>query len=91
MTVSEVAACGLPAIFVPLLHAIDDHQTANARYLAEAGAALLLPQPELNAENLQKLIGQALNALPAMSLAAKSKAKLDATETVADICMEAAR
>ena len=91
MTVSEVAAYGLPAIFVPLLHAIDDHQTANARYLSEAGAALLLPQPELNAVNLQKLIEQALSRLPAMSSAAKSQAKLDATETVANLCEEVAR
>lgn len=86
MTVSEVAACGLPAIFVPLLHAIDDHQTANARYLSEAGAAILLPQPELNAANLQYAIKQAMTQLPAMSQAAKAKAKLDATQTVADIC-----
>lgn len=86
MTVSEVAACGLPAIFVPLLHAIDDHQTANARYLCEAGAALLLTQPDLNASNLRKLIEQTMTALPTMSLAAKSQSKLDATQTVADIC-----
>lgn len=87
MTVSEVAASGLPAIFVPLLHAIDDHQTANARYLSEAGAALLLPQPELNAENLRKAIEQAMKSLPTMSQAAKSKARLAATRTVADICV----
>ena len=86
MTVSEVAACGLPAIFVPLLHAIDDHQTANARYLCESGAALLLAQPELNATNLRKLIEQTMSALPSMSLAAKNLAKLDATQTVANIC-----
>lgn len=86
MTVSEVAACGLPAIFVPLLHAIDDHQTANARYLSEAGAALLLPQPELNAEHLRQAIEQTMTSLPSMSRAAKSLAKLDAAQTVADIC-----
>ena len=91
MTVSEVAAYGLPAIFVPLLHAIDDHQTANARYLSEAGAALLLPQPELNVANLKKRIEQTLNQLPTMSSAAKSRAKLDATKTVATICEEVAR
>jgi len=90
MTVSEVAANGLPAILVPLPHAIDDHQTANARYLSEAGAALLLPQSELTATNLQNMIKQVLSSLPAMSLAAKDKAKLDATETVADICAEVA-
>ncbi|MCK9607738.1 MAG: undecaprenyldiphospho-muramoylpentapeptide beta-N-acetylglucosaminyltransferase [Methylomonas sp.] len=87
MTVSEVAACGLPAIFVPLMHAIDDHQTANARFLTETGAALLLPQPELNAANLRKLINQAMTSLPSMSLAAKSQARLHATQTVADICV----
>ena len=92
MTVSEVAAMGLPAIFVPLLHAIDDHQSANARYLADAGAALLLPQPELNVNNLHHLIAQAMTSLPAMSRAAKNLARLDATQTVADICAaEAAR
>ncbi|OQW73340.1 MAG: undecaprenyldiphospho-muramoylpentapeptide beta-N-acetylglucosaminyltransferase [Proteobacteria bacterium ST_bin11] len=87
MTVSEVAACGLPAIFVPLLHAIDDHQSANAKYLTEAGAALLLPQPELNADNLRKTIEQAMTSLTSMSQAAKAKARLAATQAVADICV----
>lgn len=92
MTVSEVAACGLPAIFVPLLNAIDDHQTANARYLTDAGAALLLPQTELNADTLQKAIEQSMTSLTSMSKAVKSLAQLHATQQVADICMaEAAR
>jgi UDP-N-acetylglucosamine--N-acetylmuramyl-(pentapeptide) pyrophosphoryl-undecaprenol N-acetylglucosamine transferase len=91
MTVSEVAACGLPAIFVPLLHAIDDHQTANARYLSEAGAALLLPQTELNAENLRKAVERTMTSLTTMSQAAKSLARLDATQRVADICAAEAR
>lgn len=91
MTVSEVAACGLPAIFVPLPHAIDDHQSANARYLADAGAALLLPQPELNAENLRKAIEKTMTSLTSMSQAAKSLAKLNATQTVADICLQEAK
>lgn len=91
MTVSEVAASSLPAIFVPLLTAIDDHQTANARYLSESGAALLLPQPELNPSNLRKLIQQTMTVLPVMSQHAKSKARLDATQTVADICEKEAK
>jgi UDP-N-acetylglucosamine--N-acetylmuramyl-(pentapeptide) pyrophosphoryl-undecaprenol N-acetylglucosamine transferase len=91
MTVSEVAACGIPAIFVPLLHAIDDHQTANARFLSEAGAALLLPQPELNTENLRNKVEQAMNSLTTMSQAAKKLAKLDATQTVTDICIAEAK
>ncbi|MDD2759290.1 MAG: undecaprenyldiphospho-muramoylpentapeptide beta-N-acetylglucosaminyltransferase [Methylomonas sp.] len=88
MTVSEVMACGLPAIFVPLLHAIDDHQTANARYLSDAGAALLLPQPDLTPNNLKTAIEHAMTHLPAMSQAAFAMAKLDATLAVADICAE---
>ncbi|WP_347987953.1 undecaprenyldiphospho-muramoylpentapeptide beta-N-acetylglucosaminyltransferase [Methylomonas sp. AM2-LC] len=87
MTISEVAACGLPSILIPLLNAIDDHQTANANYLTDAGAALLLPQTELNTENLRKKIEQAINSLPAMRQAAKQKAKLSATQSVADICI----
>ena len=90
MTVSEVAACALPAIFIPLLHAIDDHQTANANYLANAGAATVLPQPELNPENLRKALLHTMTALPDMSRAAQAMAKLNATHCVADICTEEA-
>jgi UDP-N-acetylglucosamine--N-acetylmuramyl-(pentapeptide) pyrophosphoryl-undecaprenol N-acetylglucosamine transferase len=86
MTVSEVAASGLPAIFVPLLNAIDDHQTANARYLTDSGAALLLPQLQLNANNLSKAFQQVIPSLAIMSRSAKNRARLDATQTVANIC-----
>ncbi len=85
MTVSEVAAAGLPAIFIPLPHAIDDHQTANARYLTEANAGIMLKQSELTIEQLVNVIKQNLPQLNAMGLAAKHKARLDATETVAGI------
>ncbi|PWG67898.1 UDP-N-acetylglucosamine--N-acetylmuramyl-(pentapeptide) pyrophosphoryl-undecaprenol N-acetylglucosamine transferase, partial [Enterobacter mori] len=44
LTVSELAAAGLPSMLVPLPHAIDDHQTHNAQYLAREGAAFLMPQ-----------------------------------------------
>lgn len=86
MTVSEVAASGLPAIFVPLQNAIDDHQTANARYLSEAGAALLLPQQELNSASLALKIEQAIPSLATMSRATLSLARPDATRDVADLC-----
>jgi UDP-N-acetylglucosamine--N-acetylmuramyl-(pentapeptide) pyrophosphoryl-undecaprenol N-acetylglucosamine transferase len=69
------------------MHAIDDHQTANARYLTEAGAAILLPQSDLNAESLRDAVQSAMTSLPSMSLAAKAKARLEATQTVADICI----
>ena len=87
MTVSEVAASGVPTIFIPLLNSIDDHQTANASYLCEAGAALMLPQRRLNTENLSKLVTQARSSLVSMSKSAKSMAKMDASKLVADICI----
>lgn len=90
MTVSEISACGLPAILIPLLHAIDDHQTANAKYLADAGAAMILPQPDLTPSNLHQALLKTITNLPNMSRAAKAMAKLDATRCVADICIEEA-
>ena len=92
MTVSEVAAAGLPAIFVPLQNAIDDHQTANARYLADAGAALLLPQSQLNTDSLYEAVQQTIKSLSTMSQTARTLSKPDATQMVAEICIvEAAR
>lgn len=87
MTVSEVAAAGLPAVFVPLPHAIDDHQTANARYLTDAGAGVMLIQKELTSQQLASVIKQNLDGLNAMGKIAKNKARLDATEAVAQICI----
>ena len=86
MTVSEVAAAGLPAIFVPLPHAIDDHQTANARYLTDANAGVMLLQKDLTVQHLASVIKQIKNNLNAMGKIAKTKARLDATEAVAQIC-----
>lgn len=86
MTVSEVAAAGLPAIFIPLPHAIDDHQTANARYLSAAGAAKLIAQNEFNEVALVMAIREIKESLKQMTESAKNKAKLDATALVAAIC-----
>jgi UDP-N-acetylglucosamine--N-acetylmuramyl-(pentapeptide) pyrophosphoryl-undecaprenol N-acetylglucosamine transferase len=87
MTVSEVAASGVPAIFIPLPNAIDDHQTANARYLTDAGAGVLLMQKDLNAATLVEQITKVLKQLDVMSKTAKEYARLDATEIVAGVCM----
>jgi len=87
MTVSEVAVAGVPAIFIPLPNAIDDHQTANARYLADAGAGLILRQKDLNAATLVEHITKVLKQLDVMSKTAKEYARLDATEVVAGVCM----
>ena len=51
-TVTELAAIGVPALFVPFPHAVDDHQTTNAKFLVNAGAAWLIQQKDLNAEKL---------------------------------------
>ncbi len=91
MTVSEVAAMGLPAILIPLPNAIDDHQMANARYLTDSNAGMILPQKELNADNLVGLLNKAKQQLETMAEAARKCAKLDATEVVANACIREAK
>ena len=86
MTVSEVSAMGLPAIFVPLPTAIDDHQTANARYLTDNSAALLLVQSDLNSGKLALYIIDILKNASEMRIATQRLARLDATSLVASYC-----
>jgi UDP-N-acetylglucosamine--N-acetylmuramyl-(pentapeptide) pyrophosphoryl-undecaprenol N-acetylglucosamine transferase len=89
MTVSELAAGGIASVLVPYPHAVDDHQTANARFLADKGAAILLPQPELKPEKLAALIGSLDRAaLLAMAEKARTLGKPDAARIVADRCAE---
>lgn len=90
MTISELAAAGLPAILIPFPFAIDDHQTANARYLVKCGAALLLPQTQMNAQSLLDAVNDIKQQLPAMSIAARACARLDATQQVAAFCLQEA-
>jgi len=87
LTIAELAAAGVAGILVPFPHAVDDHQTGNARYLAEAGAAVLLQQKDMTAEGLANLIGS-LNreVLLAMAVKARGLARADATAQVAHIC-----
>jgi UDP-N-acetylglucosamine--N-acetylmuramyl-(pentapeptide) pyrophosphoryl-undecaprenol N-acetylglucosamine transferase len=91
MTVSEVAAIGSPAIFIPLPNAIDDHQTANAKYLTEAGAAILVKQSDLTTENLAQQIEKLCENLAHRRKMAQSLAYLNATETVANFCISEAK
>ncbi|MEK7736475.1 MAG: undecaprenyldiphospho-muramoylpentapeptide beta-N-acetylglucosaminyltransferase [Pseudomonadota bacterium] len=91
LTVAELAAAGVASILVPFPHAVDDHQTANARFLANAGAAILLPQNELSAEKLALLRTLNREQLVQMAEKARALAKPDATAVVAGICMELAR
>lgn len=91
MTVSEIAAVGVPAVFIPLPNAIDDHQSANARYLTDAEAAILLKQSDLTAENLAKQIEILCANLPQRREIAQSLAYLNATQTVAEIIVAEAK
>ncbi len=89
LTVSEVASAGVAALFVPLPTAIDDHQTANAGWLSERGAALRVAQSELNESFLLPLLQQWLldkSPLQHMAQQARLCAIDDATEQVAAVC-----
>ena len=90
MTISEIAAAGLPAVLIPFPHAVDDHQTANARYLEEANAGVLIAQEKLNPGLLADQVREVKNNLEGMSKAAKLCARLDATEAVAEVCIKEA-
>ena len=92
VTVAELSAGGMASILVPFPFAVDDHQTANARFLAEAGAAVLLQQKELTAEKLARLI-QSLDRPRLLDMARNARAlgKPDAARIVARRCMEIAR
>jgi len=92
VTIAELSAGGMASILVPFPHAVDDHQTANARFLAEQGAAILLPQTELTAEKLAATIGS-LDRPRLLEMAKKARAlgKPDAARVVAERCMGIAR
>ena len=92
ITIAELAAVGVPAILVPFPFAVDDHQTTNARYLADAGAAILVQQRDLTAERLaEALRGLTRARLLEMAEKARALGKPDATRAVAEACMELAR
>jgi UDP-N-acetylglucosamine--N-acetylmuramyl-(pentapeptide) pyrophosphoryl-undecaprenol N-acetylglucosamine transferase len=94
MTVSELAAAGLPAIFVPFAAAVDDHQTMNAQFLVEAGAGVLIAErdltPERLAQELKKLWSGGREQLKAMAMRARAVAITDADVRLADACVAAA-
>lgn len=93
LTISELAAVGVGSILVPFPHAVDDHQTKNASYLVDAGAAKLLPQPRLNAENIKNelsILLQDRSAILAMAEAAYSVRQTDSVDQVLKHCYEVA-
>jgi UDP-N-acetylglucosamine--N-acetylmuramyl-(pentapeptide) pyrophosphoryl-undecaprenol N-acetylglucosamine transferase len=94
LTISELAAAGLPAVLVPFPGAVDDHQTRNAEYLVRAGAAVLIPQAELAPQRLAGEIArcQADRALVIERAAcARSLARPRATEELASLCLALAK
>lgn len=93
LTVSEVAAAGVAAIFVPFPYAVDDHQTANAQCLVNANAAKLIADKDLSAATLAIVLTDLLDnrdRLVAMATAARGVAQLGAAKIIADHCMELA-
>lgn len=91
MTVSEIAAVGVAALFVPFPFAVDDHQTTNAAFLSKQGAAHLIQQRDLSAEKLADwLRQQTRESLADMAGKARALAKPDAAERVARACASAA-
>jgi len=91
-TIAELACGGRPSVLVPLPHAIDDHQSANARWLADAGAALLQPQAGFTARWLADALGRMdRGSLAAMAGRARALGRPDAADVVARTCLEVAR
>ena len=87
LTVAELAAAGVASLLVPFPHAVDDHQTGNARFLAARGAAYLLPQPELTPERLAGiLVSLDRGRLLQMAEHARALARPQAAAQVAEVC-----
>jgi UDP-N-acetylglucosamine--N-acetylmuramyl-(pentapeptide) pyrophosphoryl-undecaprenol N-acetylglucosamine transferase len=92
ITVSELAAAGVASVLVPLTVSTTSHQRDNARFMAESGGAIHVPQTELTAAGLAQLFRSLTRErLLAMATAARAQAQPQATEKVADLCVDAAR
>ncbi|GHH55241.1 undecaprenyldiphospho-muramoylpentapeptide beta-N-acetylglucosaminyltransferase [[Pseudomonas] boreopolis] len=92
-TLAELCAAGVGSVLVPFAAAVDDHQTRNAEYLVQAGAAVLLRQDDALAANLQSVLPALLDDAGrrlAMAQAARGLARPDAAERIADIVLEEA-
>ncbi|MDO6387379.1 undecaprenyldiphospho-muramoylpentapeptide beta-N-acetylglucosaminyltransferase [Uliginosibacterium sp. 31-12] len=87
LTVAELAAAGVASVLVPFPHAVDDHQTGNARFLSERDAAILMPQSELTAQGLAGWLARvSRERLLEMAQAARSCARPQAAAEVAELC-----
>ena len=91
LTIAELAAAGVASILVPFPFAVDDHQTGNARFLSERGAAILLPQGDLTPQRLADLLQDMTRAHALiMAQAARAAAQPAAASRVAQVCTELA-
>ncbi|RUO71890.1 undecaprenyldiphospho-muramoylpentapeptide beta-N-acetylglucosaminyltransferase [Idiomarina ramblicola] len=91
LTISELAVMGVASILVPLPHAVDDHQTANAKVLESRGAAILVPQTEVTKGALKQQLKRLLHdrqQLWTMARFARQCAMPEATQRLANECME---
>ncbi|MBS7778872.1 undecaprenyldiphospho-muramoylpentapeptide beta-N-acetylglucosaminyltransferase [Acidovorax sp. CCYZU-2555] len=91
-TVTEIAAVGAAAVYVPFPSAVDDHQTTNARFIVDAGGGWLLPQGELGAEMLSNMLqNMQRSTLLERAEQAKNMQKIEATTAVVRACEELAK
>ncbi len=91
LTVSEVAAAGVAALFIPFPHAVDDHQTRNAEYLVENDAALLVQQSQTDARKLANVLSPLAGdraRLASMARRGRAAAVPDSADRVAALCRE---
>jgi UDP-N-acetylglucosamine--N-acetylmuramyl-(pentapeptide) pyrophosphoryl-undecaprenol N-acetylglucosamine transferase len=94
MTISELAAAGCASVLVPFPFAVDDHQTANAQVLVNAGGAMLMPEDQLTEASSQAMLTQLLSTpatLQQMATAAAAMHAEDASSKLASICLEQCR
>jgi UDP-N-acetylglucosamine--N-acetylmuramyl-(pentapeptide) pyrophosphoryl-undecaprenol N-acetylglucosamine transferase len=88
-TVTELAAVGVASILVPFPHAVDDHQTRNARFLSDRGAAWLWPQAELTAASLADRLRQVTREeLMQVAVRAQACRQTDAVQHMVQACEE---
>ena len=91
LTVSEIAAAGVAALFIPFPHAVDDHQTRNAEFLVESEAALLLQESQTDARKLANVLSPLAGdraRLASMAIRGRAVAVPDSADRVAGLCRE---
>lgn len=91
LTVAELAAAGVASILIPFPFAVDDHQTGNAKFLSDKGAAILMPQTELTPRSLARVLeDMTREKAMGMAQAARALAQPAAAQRVAQVCKELA-